>query len=539
MLGALDQGMTPATWEGTDEERVLALNRVMLLKDIIGMADVAVLSEVLAPFWEDDDGDDAEIQLPPDEQPWYEELSHWIVAGFLAVTFTPAAAVFYISTIKPARIAFRGRRYGAVVEILLDGILHDTVDTYSETDSVIEYALDIPVPEEFMAFVGDPVEVQIRHSGDENPDATPTEDGFAIEIIRDYFGRDKNGAPVTKYDPDEDEVLTSVDGGLTYIPTPEADPRNIINFPPLTGGNANCRGAQAIVNQMQIWLESLLDFMEAGAGIAAAATAATAFLRPFMWFGLLATIATSTVAAIFGAGVNSVRDAFTAGVWDDLRCIFQTLLDSQGRMPAENMSRLHMAIGEQLDGTASVISSLIVALTGHGGLSNWAAQDTETYDCDTCCLDYTDLMVGELGWRSHISEYSAIQLDGNDGIYENSGGHNAGGGRVRGFNQPNNTKILAFMIDMGTECFIEQFSFWAMRTIQSGNINRQIRVFNSSFVQTYAENTNVNSGANVWAQYNRFIGLATGRYVAVYLDVSAASGQLYLSDILVNGEPPP
>jgi len=53
--GALDQLMLPSTWEGTDEEKTLALNRVANLKAMIGAAD---LLSAPAPYW--DDADDAE-----------------------------------------------------------------------------------------------------------------------------------------------------------------------------------------------------------------------------------------------------------------------------------------------------------------------------------------------------------------------------------------------------------------------------------------------------------------------------------------------
>lgn len=140
----------------------------------------------LAPFWDDAEGDDAEgDEGSPFE--WYEDLADWIVTAFLATSFTPEAAIEFVTTARKLRLWFRTRDYGAIVRVLLDGLEIGTIDTYSAEPGLIEFAYDIPEAQGFSAQSEHEHILRLEHSGTANTSATPTANGYAVEIIRKHI----------------------------------------------------------------------------------------------------------------------------------------------------------------------------------------------------------------------------------------------------------------------------------------------------------------------------------------------------------------
>lgn len=92
------------------------------------------------------------------EQPWYEELADWIIAGFLAYTFTYQAAIVYTTTVPKLRVAFRTGNIGALFRVLINGIEVWTGDSYDVITDVIEQIFDMSAETE-------PYTVRIEHNG--------------------------------------------------------------------------------------------------------------------------------------------------------------------------------------------------------------------------------------------------------------------------------------------------------------------------------------------------------------------------------------
>lgn len=105
------------------------------------------------PEWETPDEADGQP-----EQPWYESLSDWIIQGFLAITFTPLAALTYQATVPKLRIAIRTGNLGALFRVLINGIEVWTGDSYGPITDLLEQTFDMSAETE-------PYTVRIEHNG--------------------------------------------------------------------------------------------------------------------------------------------------------------------------------------------------------------------------------------------------------------------------------------------------------------------------------------------------------------------------------------
>lgn len=91
-------------------------------------------------------------------QPWYEQLEDWIIQGFLAITFTPLAALVYQTTVPKIRVAIRTGNIGALFKVLINGIEVWTGDSYAPIIDLIDQTFDNPNP-------GSAATVQVIHYG--------------------------------------------------------------------------------------------------------------------------------------------------------------------------------------------------------------------------------------------------------------------------------------------------------------------------------------------------------------------------------------
>lgn len=139
VLGALSSLALQTTWQTSDPAVLwLAQKRAMSL-----LAGVSASYPTQRPFWEIPSEIDDET-LP--EEPWYDTLSDWIITGFLAVTFTPQAAIVYHSTIPRMRLVFRSGDIGAFVRVLIDGVEVLYEELYSPTPQIVERVVEaVPV----------------------------------------------------------------------------------------------------------------------------------------------------------------------------------------------------------------------------------------------------------------------------------------------------------------------------------------------------------------------------------------------------------
>src|SRR5262249_37628721 len=93
---------------------------------------------VAPPYWADVGDSDDEVE--PAEQIWYGEwvsgefhevLENWAIAGFLAYSGAPAAAVAFLTIAPKFRLAWKTGDLGGIIRIFVDAADMGTVNTHS------------------------------------------------------------------------------------------------------------------------------------------------------------------------------------------------------------------------------------------------------------------------------------------------------------------------------------------------------------------------------------------------------------------------
>lgn len=515
--GLLSTFAEPETWRqfGDLTPEATAEAFLAILLESWALDSCGVSSDVPAPFWDDPDASDAGAEAPADEQEWYFELGDWALAGFLAATVTPEAAITYITTIKPIVVKLRTGSAGAIANMIVDGTLADAVDTWSNVPGTIDWQYNIP-PAVMLLDGVETHELVIEHSGTHNVNATPSGGDYVVEVVRDYLGRNAQGQAVTRINPDTGAFEQTLDGGETWIENPDIDPRRQITFPALTGSNLKCRAAASIASIMQSRMAVFLDALQDGMSIFAAANFVLGLLQ-FAFFGFpVWSIFYALADGIAGIGVETVEDEMTSSVYEKLRCIFLTLLDADGRMSEANMSRLYSALYMELDAIPAQVLDLLIDGLGFGGLSNFASQDADPLadcGCLVCPLDYFDDMATGIGWRTELLPTSPNPAP----IWRATGGYTGEGCVEAVFNSSAGYQMTV-RIDLGQDCYVQQLHFLQYKpNAPTSYWAAYVRVYNEAGALTYSETAaSGNATGSGWLLgYHRTIGLATGRYVVV------------------------
>lgn len=253
-----------STWAtSTDEEKDEILRKA---QDFIGAMNTEIEEP---PFYEDDETADDE-QLPT--EPWYESLSDWIISAFLALTFTPGAAIVYQTTIPRLRLALRTGDLGAIVRVLLDDLEIWTGNTASPTVGLLEAELDIAAFAAENELGDPPYTLRIEHNGPpggvDYDDPTYPKGKLEVELgdIRpreDFMQLRQNGCVMelstdgstwtTIYDPTDcvdgliDQGITdAINDGRISVPGGQPGP----NEGPLPG---TCQTYHVILNGNSQW----------------------------------------------------------------------------------------------------------------------------------------------------------------------------------------------------------------------------------------------------------------------------------------------
>jgi len=217
VMGALLALVYPENWqqfEGgitRDEAADRALDMVWDLYDNLQCGGTTI-----APYWDDEDGDDATGEPEIEDFPWYENLADFAVTAFLAVSFSPGAAVRFVTIARKIRLAFRSRDYGAILKIFIDGDEVGEVDTYSPEPGLAYFDYEIP---ETMMLLDDPPSwlLRIEHTGTHNESATPTTSGYGMEVIRKNIRWSEDTVTIFRQNPEDAcQLEQSVDNGETW-----------------------------------------------------------------------------------------------------------------------------------------------------------------------------------------------------------------------------------------------------------------------------------------------------------------------------------
>lgn len=349
---------------------------------------------VTAPFWDDEDGDDADDEASEDDQPWYgfwdgetfiESLSYIIVTAFLATIVGETGAVQFVTPLRQFRITLRTGPHGATVRLLMDSNLFQLIDLFTATEEVKTVTVISPGST-----------LMLVHSGEHNPSATPDENGnYTVDIIKSRLSESDVTPPDVRYVEEADEVQFSPDGGTTWYPMPSLDPRHstVFLFPEL-GTDVRCDAAANMVKWIRDFIDLVTELLGAGATALAVANAAIP-LYELITGGTLTLLAllTELGAALFGIGDTALLAAFDEDTYAALLCCFYCHISANGQVSAGQLVGIEAQVTTDLNTTAGIVVNAILFMQGEVGLSNAGAIGSETGDCSECecawCYDLT------------------------------------------------------------------------------------------------------------------------------------------------------
>src|SRR5438034_9687278 len=177
-----------------------------------------------------------------------------------------------------------------------------------------------------------------------------------------------------RYDSDGN-LESSSDGWITYSPAPQDDIRinPQVQFPPPIvpeGEDITCQAADSAVTLIKEQIgDQLTDDMSRytlGQLIHDWTTTIIGTSNPFQ---ALVTIVSNQ---IFSLLISAVRAALTTDVYDKLRCILQSRMNSVAFFDGTAWESVRSDILSQISGIAGVFLEHLVYLIGNGGLSNLA-----------------------------------------------------------------------------------------------------------------------------------------------------------------------
>ena len=401
LLGACMQLLNPATWEGTDAEKILAMNRAETLRY---MLTVQLQNE--APYWDDEDGGDAGNEDNPEDFPWYENISDFIVTSFLSTGITPGAAIQFVGTARKFRLAWRRSGFGGIVRVFLDGVGIADVDTYSPVEDLT--FLDVftePAVSGFSAFAADPWELRIVNTGTANPLSTPVGGGYRMDTIRKRLWSDEVSPDNLRYNEETDTVEETFDGGETWVERPLFDPRHApqFRFPSIDASDPRCQAAANMTEWIEVFIEEVLYVLAVGGVVISLVTLMVALFLVLGPWAVVIGVFFPIAQLIYDAGSTAVSGAMTPAMFNTLECILYCAIGEDGQVTAGQLADINTEIDAQIGGLAAAILHVMFLAMGEVGLSNAGTIGEAAADCSECncgCTYRWDFREDDGGWFS-------------------------------------------------------------------------------------------------------------------------------------------
>lgn len=189
---------------------------------------------------------------------------------------------------------------------------------------------------------------------------------------------------ILRYNPTTDTVEGSTDGGVTWTPAPEVDPRHVTTSPPHITGNTKCDAAASMVRFISDTISSTTNGVSIGLTTTDLIALILGLLEVFGPYAVMVLAALAVLSIITAAGAEVVSAAMTSTVFDTLLCIFFCHVDDNGFLTADALSAVNGDIDTQIGGLAATILHALFLLTGEAGLNNAGAAGLDTDDCSGC-----------------------------------------------------------------------------------------------------------------------------------------------------------
>lgn len=383
-------------------------------------------AEVAAPYWESTDASDADVEALPAAESWFgyleganfvDDLAGWVFVGAVAIAYGADAAIGFATGLKRLRLLLRTGDAGAIVRVLLDGVVSNEVDTYSPEPGLV--AVDVYPTN---------TTVIIQNTGTANENASPVNGGYAMEVIKKRLWEGELGSTNVRLDPDTGIYQVRFNELTDWVDSPQSDPRTMTIFPQSATVNIPCNSAATVVYNIHLAIDQwILNIDQLGTveALTAAILGAVGLFFPAMF---LIAAAAALAALLIEAGGDVINDAFTDEVYRVLKCIFYLNMDANGAISSAALTAIEADIGDQTDAVVQVTMGVFTELLGYGGLTDAGRLNPQTdtcFDCDeNWCFEwdftqdpgewtpysiYGDYEAG-VGWKSHYtgSAYSLL-----------------------------------------------------------------------------------------------------------------------------------
>jgi hypothetical protein len=157
LAASCDQMTQFTSWIGDSDEKKLAVNRAIILKELLITPVNVGEEDYPAPYWDSDE--DVDDEMPAEEQEWYGMVTNpsapaneltfvenaviWIITGFIALVLVPAlpagvaAGLAFRTLATRFTLAFRRGDIIEQIRIIIDAKDYGTVDTSTVAEGEI------------------------------------------------------------------------------------------------------------------------------------------------------------------------------------------------------------------------------------------------------------------------------------------------------------------------------------------------------------------------------------------------------------------
>jgi len=340
-------------------------------------------TNVQAPFWDSENGSDADDELPPDDQPWFgfwdgetfiESISYWAVTAFLATGIGEGAAIEFITPLRTFRLQMKRNEHGGKLLILMDSNIFQLIDLFNPTEDVV--SVDIASPGSTL---------QLRVTGEHNPDATPDSDGnYPCSIIKKELSEAEVSPPNQRINTETNVFQITPDGGTTWIDAECSDPRTAPQY--MLPAPEPYEGIECdVAARMTAQFKATLDIFIASGDAAQFATGVMAvFAATVPFVGWLVDLLILAGNALVDIGQANIEAAFTTEVYDAMQCAFFCFVDHDGRVTQQQLDHAYDNLSAAYPGTVANVIAELRLLYGDNAMVNAGVVRTETGTCDDC-----------------------------------------------------------------------------------------------------------------------------------------------------------
>lgn len=213
---------------------------------------------------------------------------------------------------------------------------------------------------------------------------------------------------------EDGELEQSTDGGVTYEPVPEKDPRNNSPvYPPVPGEPSEDKNCIAATGMSLLVKEGIGDQLTAEMGRYTLGQLIhdwiTTVIQTSNPFEALIQIITNQIFALL---ISAVISALTEEVYDKLKCAFYCNMEDDLSFNDAGWVKTRSDILDQIAGIAGVFLEHLVFLLGKVGLTNLARSQAATEgDCTDCvCDDSCGGMYSLYGTWGNVTEVTSDSI---------------------------------------------------------------------------------------------------------------------------------